>query len=287
MRLLGQFVVLAAIGLTSACMRPADIREEQAALRAADQEWSESLREDVDTFLSYLTTDATIHMTGLPPLDSPEAIRREISSRAESSGYSAQWRASEVQVSASADLGYTVGAYTVTRTNVAGNAIPETGKYVAIWRKQSGQWKIAEIISNADTPPPSASLPHVIVDGRTLTWNASDSMPPGARVARLAGDPGKPGAVTVRVQFPAGYRLPPHRHPDDEHLTVLSGTIAVGMGDTFNEAALKDVPAGGYIVFPATDSHYVLSRTAATVQSISMGPLGVVYANTSDDPRRR
>ena len=86
MRLLGHFVVLAAIGLSSACMRAPDMEEERAALAAADHEWSESLRQDVDTFMSYLTPEATLQLTGLPPLDSPEEIKQELSQRMNSPG---------------------------------------------------------------------------------------------------------------------------------------------------------------------------------------------------------
>jgi ketosteroid isomerase-like protein/quercetin dioxygenase-like cupin family protein len=289
MTLLRQLVVVTAIGLLTACMRAPNLAEERESLRAADREWGQSLEQDVDTFLSYLTPDATVHITGLPSLDTLEEIRREMSERTRAPGYASQWAASEVVVGDSGDLGYTVGAYKVTRNNPAGNPATETGRYVAIWRKHLGQWKISEIISNADAPLPAASLPHAIVDGRTLSWSTSSpaGMPPGARSAVMAGDPEKPGPVTVRVQFPAGYQLPPHRHPDDEHLTVLSGTIAVGLGETFDASALKDVPAGGYVVLPATQWHYVVSRTPATVQTSGMGPLGVSYANPADDPRHK
>jgi quercetin dioxygenase-like cupin family protein len=66
--------------------------------------------------------------------------------------------------------------------------------------------------------------------------------------------------------MPAGYRIAPHWHPTDEHVTVLSGTFALGMGDSFDAAVAKDAPTGGYQVLPARMHHYVLARTATTVQ---------------------
>jgi quercetin dioxygenase-like cupin family protein len=47
----------------------------------------------------------------------------------------------------------------------------------------------------------------------------------GAKFAVIAGDPGKPGIYVVRLKMPAGYKIAPHWHPTDEHVTVVSGTL--------------------------------------------------------------
>ena len=52
------------------------------------------------------------------------------------------------------------------------------------------------------------------------------ALPPGAKMAALAGDPASSGLVTVRVKMPAGYKVPAHWHPTDEHVTVLSGAVS-------------------------------------------------------------
>src|SRR5438067_4383068 len=67
-----------------------------------------------------------------------------------------------------------------------------------------------------------------------------------AKLAVLAGDPNKKGLFTVRLQTPAGYKVPPHTHPTAEHITVISGTFDIGTGDKFDEAAGKEMGAGGY-----------------------------------------
>jgi hypothetical protein len=46
--------------------------------------------------------------------------------------------------------------------------------------------------------------------------------------------------------MPAGYKIPPHWHPTDENVTVLSGTLGAGMGDKFDKSSaslLKPVRA--------------------------------------------
>jgi quercetin dioxygenase-like cupin family protein len=34
----------------------------------------------------------------------------------------------------------------------------------------------------------------------------------------------------MRVKFPVSYKIPPHSHPNDEVVTVISGDFHVGIG---------------------------------------------------------
>src|SRR5438874_11773709 len=72
----------------------------------------------------------------------------------------------------------------------------------------------------------------------TIEWKTGPAaLPPGARMAVLEGDPTKEGPFVVRFQFPEGYHIPPHTHPKTERVTVISGTLFVGMGETLRSAA--------------------------------------------------
>ena len=42
-------------------------------------------------------------------------------------------------------------------------------------------------------------------------------------MAVVSGDPGKSGPFVIRAKFPANYTVPPHHHPGDEMVRVLSG----------------------------------------------------------------
>lgn len=49
---------------------------------------------------------------------------------------------------------------------------------------------------------------------KDVTWkDGPPSLPKGARIAVLEGDPGKEGPFVFRVKVPDGYRVPPHTHP--------------------------------------------------------------------------
>jgi quercetin dioxygenase-like cupin family protein len=120
-----------------------------------------------------------------------------------------------------------------------------------------------------------------------LQWrDGPASLPPGARMAVLEGDPAKEGPFTMRLKAPDGYRIPPHTHPKTERLTVISGTFLLGMGERFDPDGLAAMPAGSYGFWPAGMAHYVQVRGETVVQLHGNGPWQIVYVNPADDPRR-
>lgn len=129
---------------------------------------------------------------------------------------------------------------------------------------------------------------HKFFSPSDLTWSdGPPGLPPGAKMAVLDGDPNKPGSFTVRLQAPAGYKIPPHTHPSAERVTVISGSVKLGMGDKFDEAAGKEMGVGSFIVLPAGMSHYAWSDGETIVQIHSEGPFKIKYVNAADDPRTK
>jgi quercetin dioxygenase-like cupin family protein len=132
----------------------------------------------------------------------------------------------------------------------------------------------------------ATSEQHVVLNPADLKWgDAPPGLPPGAKLAVLAGDPNKKGLFTVRLQTPAGYKVPPHTHPTSEHITVISGTFSIGTGDKFDEPAGKEMGAGGYMVMPPGMKHYAWTPAEAIIQVQGMGPFVIKYVNPADDPR--
>jgi len=135
---------------------------------------------------------------------------------------------------------------------------------------------------------PDKSQPtHVLTTDAEVTWtDGPKSLPAGAKMAVLEGDPTKAGLFTMRLQFPANYRVSPHWHPADEHVTVLAGSLAMGLGEKFDEKALKELPLAGFAVMPVGVRHFAMSKNGATIQLHGMGPWGINYVNPADDPRQ-
>lgn len=118
-----------------------------------------------------------------------------------------------------------------------------------------------------------------------MTWGAVPPvLPAGAKMTLLAGDPSTTGFVSLRLKMPAGYKIPPHSHPTDEHVTVISGTLAIGMGDKLDKSKSKTLKQGGYGVAPANMHHFAWTKTGAIVQVDMIGPFQITYVNPADDP---
>jgi len=111
------------------------------------------------------------------------------------------------------------------------------------------------------------------------------SFPAGSQIAVLQGNPSGTGEFTVRLKWPAGYKLPPHFHPTDENVTVLSGTFLVGMGDEINLDKTLKLDPQGFITAPAQGHHYAVAKTDVVVQVHGEGPFAITYVNPKDDPR--
>ena len=118
-----------------------------------------------------------------------------------------------------------------------------------------------------------------------LNWGPAPAvLPEGARLAVLDGDPAKAGPYTMRLEMPAGYRIPPHFHQVDEHVTVISGAFQVGMGDTFDEGKLTTLPPGTFGVIPPGMRHFARAAKATVIQLHGTGPWGLTYVNPADQP---
>jgi ketosteroid isomerase-like protein len=269
--------------LAVACGPTANVEEERNNLLAADREWSQTTK-DADKFVSYFAPDASIYAPGMPLVTGTDEIRKAYTEMSSAPGFSLSWTPTKADVGAGGDIGYTTGTYQAVMGGPA-----EKGKYVTVWKKQpDGAWKVAEDIFNADSAPQAPAPQHVMVAPGAVTWgDPPASLPPGARAAIISGDPTQAQPFALRLQFPAGYRIAPHWHPATENVTVLSGTVSLGMGDSFDQAAMKDLPAGGFGVIPAEMRHYFMAKTASTIQVHGVGPFAINYVNPADDPSKQ
>jgi quercetin dioxygenase-like cupin family protein len=108
---------------------------------------------------------------------------------------------------------------------------------------------------------------------------------PGAQLVVLEGNPmGDSGDYTVRLKLPAGYKIAPHWHPSRENVSVLSGTLKVGMGDKFEEGKMMAFPAGSFAYMDPEMHHYAMASGETVIQIHGVAPLKVNYINPADDP---
>src|SRR5262245_6403550 len=87
----------------------------------------------------------------------------------------------------------------------------------------------------------------VLLTPAEIKWQQGPAaLPKGAKMALLEGDPAKEGPFVMRLKLPDGFRVAPHTHRMDKRVTVISGTLYLGMGGKFDEKACKALPAGSY-----------------------------------------
>lgn len=118
-----------------------------------------------------------------------------------------------------------------------------------------------------------------------VKWGpAPPSLPKGAQLAVLSGDPSKNGPFVIRLKMPAHYQIPAHHHPTAENLTILSGSFHAGMGDKLDRTKTQTLEPGGFAAMPANMNHYAWTASNTVVQVHGDGPFVVVYVNPADDP---
>jgi len=127
----------------------------------------------------------------------------------------------------------------------------------------------------------------VYMNASDIKWaDAPPTLPKGAKIAVLSGDPGKPGIWTGRLKMPAGYKIAPHYHSTDEDLTVISGTFHLAEGDKLETKHAHAIKTGGFHHLPAKTHHYAYAKEATVVQITAMGPFDIVYLDPKDDPSK-
>jgi hypothetical protein len=120
-----------------------------------------------------------------------------------------------------------------------------------------------------------------------VKWTeAPTSIPPGAKIAVLEGDPSKEGPFVLRLRLPDGYRVPPHTHPKPERVTVLTGMLYIGMGEKFDPKGGYAMPAGTFGTWGAGMAHFAWTKGETVIQLHGIGPWSIHYLNPADDPRK-
>jgi len=143
------------------------------------------------------------------------------------------------------------------------------------------------VFGAARAPSDDAASHWVLQEPPAIDWRAADTLPPGAQIAVLEGDPTQEGYFTMRIKMPDGYRVPPHWHPKQERVTVLSGVLNLGTGDMFDAKKAKALQPGTYSSMPPKMTHFAWMTGETVLQLSTLGPWTINYVNAEDDPRKK
>ncbi|MGF1610987.1 MAG: cupin domain-containing protein [Kiloniellales bacterium] len=126
-----------------------------------------------------------------------------------------------------------------------------------------------------------------IVSPEQIEWGPGPaSIPAGAEAVTLFGDPTKEELFAIRIKAPKDYHIPPHTHPKPEVVTVVSGALRLGMGETADRDKAELLSAGSFFALSPGMAHYVYTDEETVLQLNSVGPWALTYVNPKDDPRQ-
>lgn len=131
------------------------------------------------------------------------------------------------------------------------------------------------------------SATHIMVMPGDLKWIDVPSLPAGAKLAVIEGPLNEAVPVTFRLKLPANYQVPAHWHPAIEHVTVITGTFHMGMGDKLDKAKTMALSAGGVAIMQPKTNHFGWTNEETVIQVHAIGPWAINYVNPTDDPRKK
>lgn len=137
-------------------------------------------------------------------------------------------------------------------------------------------------------PYGSEMKPFTVHNDNHLEWKSGPaSLPAGAQMTVLEGDPAKEGPFVFRLKLPDGFTIAPHTHPRAERVTVIQGAFNIAEGDKVDKSSgtAKVMPTGSFGYWPARMNHYAWTSGETIIQLHGFGPWQIMYLNASDDPR--
>jgi uncharacterized protein (TIGR02246 family) len=255
---------------------------DERAIRAASDSWQRYIAaQQVDSIAGLFTSDAVIMFANAPVMKGTDQIRTQWGDIVKIPAYKVHWSPTWIDVT-SPTRATEYGTYSESYDTPTGNTT-DAGTYVTVWHKVKGKWRIAldaPVSTTPIPPPPTAAAPPMdpptleVHTASALTWGDLNApgVPPGAKIAVLHGDPSGPGGFVLRLLFPDGYQVPVHWHPTGENVTVVSGSLGVGMGNSFDATALHTYGPGDFAYIPPNHSHFGLAHGATIVQVNGRGP---------------
>jgi uncharacterized protein (TIGR02246 family) len=153
--LIGALAVAGCVTEAPPPAEPPDNRAaDEAALRAALEEWSAAAQEkDAAKFASFYTEDGILMLENAPDAHGMAALEADTTGMMSDPNFSLSFAPDTVVVARSGDLAYDIGSYTLTMSDPEGNPVTQKGQYVDVWRKNAaGEWKVAVDAPVSDPP---------------------------------------------------------------------------------------------------------------------------------------
>ena len=132
-----------------------DIRAEAKAINAIEGQWDAAIiRKDVDKIISFFAPGAVVMNQNAPSFIGLEAIRKSLESWfADTTNHHNTFTSAidTIEFSASGDLAYARGTNRI-KMSTSNGIVEDLDKWITIYRKINGEWKVIVDIWNSDIP---------------------------------------------------------------------------------------------------------------------------------------
>ncbi|MBI5074518.1 MAG: cupin domain-containing protein [Nitrospirae bacterium] len=128
---------------------------------------------------------------------------------------------------------------------------------------------------------------HIMVTTSDLKWTDAPSVASGAKMVIIEGVLKEAAPFTLRLKLPAGTKLPLHTHPAVERVTVISGTLYLGIGEKTEPKNAKGLGAGSVAIMPAGTKMFAFTKKETVIQLHGTGPWGIHYVNSEEAPKMK
>ena len=129
--------------------------EDSLAIEAVSKRWVDAFNQgDATAVASLYTEEATLLEPNSPLVVGRENIQAMLQGFFDTNDLKLQLTV--IELSVNGDMAHKVGKYTLTIQPEEGEAITDNGKYVEIWKRENGSWKMDVDIWNSSLPLPVA-----------------------------------------------------------------------------------------------------------------------------------
>ena len=271
--------LIAALSIATLTQSAAAQSKTEAEVRAASEAWQRYIAaQQVDSIVALHLPNAILMLANTPPIMGSNGIRDGWGNMVKLPNLNMHWTPQHIEV-VSPTVAQEFGTYTDSYDGPNGKE-SDAGSYITLWKKVNGKWRVALDAPVSSQPAataaaaPMESSDFVARNASSLAWGdlTLPGFAPGAKITVLSGDPSKSGQFVLRLSFPGDYQVPLHWHPTAETVTVLSGTVHFGMGNTVNMAQTQTFGAGDLVYIPARHAHFLHAPVPTVVQVTGNGP---------------
>lgn len=128
----------------------------EARIRELDRQWVAAVAaKDTAAIVNIYASDGRFMMPNAPAASGGDAIRSTWVGLLALPNLSLTFEPTSVHVSDDATMAYDVGTYRLGYDGPTGR-VEDNGKYLVVWEKRGGEWKVVADMINTDRPMPGS-----------------------------------------------------------------------------------------------------------------------------------